>query len=242
MFDPLLLPRPPDLILAAGVLEHIVDIERFLEEVYNNLNNEGLFFVSVPNTDQYFKTSNLDSLSFEHVNYFCKRNLELLFECYGFEGIGCAISESQNELFAWGRKNKNIEKRSPASINGVLESETKYFGEQAKRINFYAERLKPAIEKRIANGDGLCFCSGGFNAAAMTRNSSGIRFWDGDEAKWNKRWLSNLRTIESTAQLQVDPPDVCVIFAEHHYEKIASKLRSALGSESRTEIIPATAL
>ena len=70
-----------DLIILSHVLEHVYDIQDFMEKVKKKLTNNGLIYIEVPNADNYDKMIYdlpLQELKIEHINYFSKIALNSL--------------------------------------------------------------------------------------------------------------------------------------------------------------------
>ena len=70
-----------DLIILSHVLEHVYDIQDFMEKVKKKLTNNGLIYIEVPNADNYDKMIYdlpLQELNIEHINYFSKIALNSL--------------------------------------------------------------------------------------------------------------------------------------------------------------------
>ena len=78
-----------NLIILSQVLEHIVDIDRCMNNLKKWLRKDGKVFVSVPcedMCDQYYGSIS-SLLCSEHVNHFGKKSLDRLFMTYGFEDV-----------------------------------------------------------------------------------------------------------------------------------------------------------
>ena len=86
-----------DCIFSYGCLEHIDDLESFFEESRSCLNNNGLFFHSVPNSKLSFKQFNLDHLLHQHINYFTPKNGVSLFNSQGFKDSSFSLTKNKNE-------------------------------------------------------------------------------------------------------------------------------------------------
>lgn len=92
-----------DLIVLRHVLEHIFDLDAFLNYVKSNLDEEGFLYVEVP--DWSFFNHDTDPLIFEHLNQFSTYNLILLLRRAGWQ---CEVVE------------KSICPDDPATPNRVI--------------------------------------------------------------------------------------------------------------------------
>ena len=119
-------------------LEHVIDLEATLVELYEKLEEGGLLFVEVPNcTDEYYK---LDVGDIPHIHFFTEDSLVMLFTKYGFELIRSGtygFTNNENYLY---RKNPNN-----ISNNIYLESK-KSVKENIKREN--GEILRALFKKK----------------------------------------------------------------------------------------------
>lgn len=84
-----------DLIIMTGVLEHIMNIDEFLNECLRYLSSDGYLCISVPDVMQFCNDIDLyQQFSVEHINFFNKISIENLLGKYGFTNI--AFDDSLN--------------------------------------------------------------------------------------------------------------------------------------------------
>jgi hypothetical protein len=70
-------------IAAYYVLEHVRDIQKFVQTAYDQLKKEGYFIIEVPNLDELYY--HLGAIScVEHLNFFTPKTLESFMHRYGF--------------------------------------------------------------------------------------------------------------------------------------------------------------
>lgn len=84
-FDPL--PGSPhDLVIAVGVLEHLRDLDRALDNLATGLAPDGLLYLEVPDLEGFHLTNEApyQEFSTEHINFFTRRSLDNLMGCKGF--------------------------------------------------------------------------------------------------------------------------------------------------------------
>ena len=70
-----------DMIIISHVLEHIYDIDIFLNSVECQLNEDGYIYIEVPNADNYDLLKEicpLQEINIEHINFFTKYSLNKL--------------------------------------------------------------------------------------------------------------------------------------------------------------------
>lgn len=79
-----------DCLTFTHVFEHILNLKEILNESHRVLNDNGLIFIEVPDTQNYHKHPVFDFYWFnikEHINHFTKESLQNLVEKFGFELI-----------------------------------------------------------------------------------------------------------------------------------------------------------
>lgn len=74
-----------DLVIASGVLEHIVDLQESMRKISRIISDNGYFIVIVPNAEQFISTIQFpfEAFSMEHINFFTKDTLSTLMSNYG---------------------------------------------------------------------------------------------------------------------------------------------------------------
>jgi hypothetical protein len=82
----------------------------------------------------------------------------------------------------------------------------------------------------------LGFYAGGHILASLADIGQYSRFFDGDETKWGKCWLSGLSPIEPPSNLQSDPVDVVIVCSEHYFSAILAHLRENVGLSEAVKI------
>ena len=98
-----------DIVVAYYVLEHVLDLNTFLETIYNNLNDNGIVIFEVPDANKYFR-DDTGLLALEHVSHFTPNSMTRLMQKYGFDLIEITRSfTSRDEGFVGVfRKSKEI--------------------------------------------------------------------------------------------------------------------------------------
>ncbi|HUU28065.1 MAG TPA: class I SAM-dependent methyltransferase [archaeon] len=81
------LEQKMDVIVSRFNLEHILDISRYVEKITDDLKEDGLVFIQVPNIEYYFNNGQPLFVDYEHIQYFNLRSLCALFERFGFSLI-----------------------------------------------------------------------------------------------------------------------------------------------------------
>ena len=78
---------PYDAFFIINFLEHIPNLNSFLEAIYNNLSNSAVGLIEVPNFDMTIKNNLFSDFISDHLYYFTKETLRRVLELNGFEII-----------------------------------------------------------------------------------------------------------------------------------------------------------
>ena len=209
-----------DCIFSYGCLEHIIDIESFLNSCRNFLKEGGLFIHNVPNIDISIKNGLIDQLLHEHINYFSPENSIPLLENQGFIKGGYQLTNAENEMTIWGYYDDEKILSWPFFRYQDEKEKIKKF---KKLIDKKTKIIVKGINKLIKNKKTIGFYAGGFEYAEKL-NLKDIRYFDGDEFKVGKSWILNKPIIESPKNLVKNPVDFVIIFKSHYFEPIKNNL------------------
>lgn len=82
--------RNYDLLLISHVLEHVYDLNKFLDKIKNNINSNGIVYIEVPNSEKYDLMQYdvpMQEINIEHINFFSKHSLAKLMILNNFTPI-----------------------------------------------------------------------------------------------------------------------------------------------------------
>lgn len=100
---------PYDGFYVMNFLEHIPDLKSFLKAIYNNLKEDGVGLVEVPNGDMIISKGMFSELMLDHLSYFTSDTLKNVLEINGFEVISCEVIWHDYIISAIVKKRSNIE-------------------------------------------------------------------------------------------------------------------------------------
>ena len=225
-----------DCVFSSGCLEHIENISEFLNESFKSLNENGLFFASVPNSYIHFNNGSVEELCYEHINYFTPHNAIRFLQANRFKDCGYKLNKVGNELFFWGYKDKRKKKID-------LTKDKENFSGEEKILQIYEKKIQDKwfskisyLKKQIKNGCKIGFYGGGYTLA-WKLNKKNLFFFDGDEFKWKKKWLTCLKKIESPEKIKDRKIDILVICRPHYFYEIESYLQDLNYIPKLTKII-----
>ncbi len=99
-----------EIIWMSHVLEHMVDLEGFLTRIKSNLDDNGIFFIEVPNAE-HKPTLNSSINENPHVYHFSKNSLYNLMKNMGFKIISCNCFRPATKIE--GMRNKIFKNKFP---------------------------------------------------------------------------------------------------------------------------------
>ena len=99
-----------EIIWMSHVLEHMVDLEGFLNRIKNNLKDNGIFFIEVPNAE-HKPTLNASINKNPHIYHFSKYALSNFMKNLGYEIIKCDCFRPATKTE--GMKNKIFKTKFP---------------------------------------------------------------------------------------------------------------------------------
>jgi hypothetical protein len=79
-----------DCLILSHVLEHIYDINKFIETISLNINDNGLLYIEIPNAEYYDKITDLcplQEINIEHINFFSKYALNKLLIKHNYQAV-----------------------------------------------------------------------------------------------------------------------------------------------------------
>ena len=87
-----------DVIIMSHILEHVINPERVLSNLKNNLSEKGILFIEVPNCETIKELDNSISTQ-PHIYHFTKYGLEKLVENIGYEILRVGFFHSKLNSF-----------------------------------------------------------------------------------------------------------------------------------------------
>ncbi|CAN0618932.1 putative C-methyltransferase [Burkholderia multivorans] len=209
-----------DVVIAYGVLEHIVAPVRFMQQVAAQLANDGAAYLAVPNCEPYLRTGDISCLLHEHWSYFTASTLRNVLGRAGF------ISETLNSgfggsLYARCKSGNGIE-------SGADDSDAMMFEHFRERANDVTARMRSVLND--ANGDVGLYVPGrvmNLLATLGTSHSSRLRFFDDNPSMTGQYFPGLPVPIENFSGLVARPPARLFVATRSFQNAIVEKLRAA---------------
>lgn len=220
-----------DLIIANNVLAHVPELNGFIEGIRNNLSNQGVAIVEVPNTKTTFDQGAFDQIYHEHYSYFTRASLAYMFHMHGMAVV------RMEDIQSHGGSLRAIFRLMPSSYVEQKEFiEEKAFLQKTKTIKFEYQQI---LNKLKDNGNNII----AYGAAAKGNvflNYLGIKSdiidycVDETPAKQGKYLPGSRIPILSPFSLEInEKPDYCLILPWNFREEISEKIPKSIQILSR---------
>lgn len=217
------LPQSPfSAFFILNYLEHLPNPNSTLRDIWNNLADDGLGIVEVPNFDMIFKKKLFFEFISDHLLYFTRDTLATTLKINGFEIIECREVWHDYILSAVVRKNSPLN-LAPFSKNFLNLKES---------INSFIESAKAKSRKVAIWGAG----HQALTIIALMNLSDRIEYVvDSATFKQGKYTPATHVPIVPPQKLDSDPVDSIIVMAASYSEEVVKLIRQKY--ETRIEIV-----
>ena len=223
-----------DCILSHAVLEHIENPRPFLQETYDKLNENGLVFIAVPDSEKKMQVGDASILSHQHLNYFTRNSLACIMQAAGFVEVEVISSNQRSILYGWGIK------RTMKHPSGMARFE--HGADQMVFTSFRTNLGKniQAIQKLVEAYEGaqktVGFYAPSGALGSFIRFGQQARIFNTDKVK-QKKYLNGFASmIEPPENLIGCPVDILFVESIDYDREIRNEL-SIKGIDKHTSII-----
>jgi len=123
-----------NLIYCNDVFEHIRDVSRFSREVFEYLDEDGVFCIATTNSTRSIALGDISMLEHQHVNMFTERSIRLILRNAGFSDVDIRSGSYGSTFHIVARKTNfiNVEKEREGILNCL-----DYFDKSAQNIESF---------------------------------------------------------------------------------------------------------
>jgi 2-polyprenyl-3-methyl-5-hydroxy-6-metoxy-1,4-benzoquinol methylase/predicted nucleic-acid-binding Zn-ribbon protein len=223
-----------DLIILSAVLEHILDVESFLQAIKKLLAPKGLFFVSVPNMDLFFKSISLpyQQFSSEHIQYFTSATLTTCLEKNGFyvaKGKGIEIENkvtkvTDPELFSLSVRRLS-KKKSPIQYDGQGICNIQNYLEGSCFLEW---DLKSKLDSKLINKKNIIVWGAGVSTLRLLNtiiDVSKINYFVDSNVRYHDKYICGKKIMppENIERYSRDP---ILVLSPAYKEEIIEQIKS----------------
>lgn len=203
-------------------LEHLADPNSTLRGIYNNLTDDAIGLVEVPNFDMILRNKLFSEFIGDHLFYFTKETLNTTLRLNGFEIIEC------NEMWYDYIISAIVKKRGKLDISHFY----KYQAQLKNEIEEYIRRFK---DKKVA------IWGAGHQALAvisLINLADKIKYViDSAAFKQGKYTPATHIPIVSPDALNFDPVDAVIIMAASYSDEVAKTIRRKFDRNLKVSIL-----
>lgn len=117
---------PYDGFICYNFLEHIPNINSFIEKISNNLTPEGVGLVTVPNLNYLIKTRSFYEFVPDHLSYFTIQTLKNLFKSHNYKIIESNLINNENDILLLVKRKRHLKKTIFNKPKKLLDIKKKY--------------------------------------------------------------------------------------------------------------------
>ena len=213
---------PFDMFFMLNFLEHLPDPNSVLLGISNNLSDNAVGLVEVPNFDMILKKNLFSEFTSDHLLYFTKETLNATLRQNGFEIISCENVWQDYIISAI------VKKRGRLDLSQFGRHQLKLKNEVEEYINRFK---KNAVAIWSAGHQALAIIS-------LTGLSNKIKYViDSAPFKQNKFTPSTHIQIVSPERLDIDPVDAIIVMAASYSDEVAKIIRQKYSQKIAVAIL-----
>ena len=205
-----LVGAPFDCFFIMNFFEHLPDPNTTLKALYNNLTDDGIGLIEVPNFDMILENNLFSEFINDHLFYFTRDTLKSTLERNGFEVVECKEVWYKYIISAVVKKRRQTDTR-------------KFYTQQHKITNDIQHFVSKYDDDTVA-----IYGAGHQSLAVMALAGLGdiIKYVVDDAPfKQNKYTPATHVPIVPNSYLEEDPVDAIIIMAASYSDEVANKLK-----------------
>lgn len=214
-----------DMIFHVDVLEHVNDYIDFLHHQYEQLNDNGVVVINVPDATDSIKVGDISMAMHQHLNYFTETSLSSVLKTAGFEVVSIDKAGYGGSLYAVGKKRRNI--ASARSGDGCSDYDN--FSSQAEKVIASFSDFSGRVLSENNRTLGFYVPLRTLPYIAMQGIYEGFRFFD-DTGHWHMNVFDGVDVlIENFNDLKQNPVTDLVIMSLTFGDVIRNKVLKEFG-------------
>ncbi len=215
-----------DLVVSSGLLEHVPNPIEILAAKANDLSQDGLVIISVPDSQPNIQFGDISMTMHEHLSYFDEESIRLMADRAGYDIVALERAKYGLSLYCCMKK-----KPTPHSTSSGEKSMTK-FAEFIARSESGMRSFRSCIGPLLDDNDvsiGFYVPLRALPYLSTLKRFSGIRFFDDNPGVHNTYFDGFDVPIESFSDLQDRPVTHIFLMSLPHAEIIADRIRETFG-------------
>jgi SAM-dependent methyltransferase len=217
-----------DFIIGFGLLEHLIEYDKFFDAVREQLKDNGFVIFAVPDCEPYLQAGDISFLLHEHWSYFTASTLRTTIQKFARLQTDVDKGRFGGTLYSASRNNKTSKVVSRSDPTDKFEK----FNRFIVKSNAAAKEITKYLQTAQINNQtvGIYVPGRAVNVLATIKEKiplTGLRFFD-DNNSLHDTYLPGFDIpIESRDDLLKRPTDRVVIMSRSFGNKIAQELKMA---------------
>lgn len=232
-----------DIVACFHTLEHIFDINLFLEKISQIISNDGLVYIEVPNSLKMGFVTIEEFYPFEHMSHFNAYNLKLFLLKYNFNQFFIDTKDKTNlRILAKKSFKKNIikfdKKKIKRNISIFLKNFKVYQKKNSHYRKFIINKINEKIKKNYLQKKVTAIYGAGIHThylLDLLKNSNYIRYiFDSDESKKGAAFFKyKIKHVSQILNFKIDT----IIISSVNFENEIFKSLKKINFKNKVEII-----
>lgn len=152
---------PFDAFICFNFLEHAPNPKLFINKIFDNLNENGVGLVTVPNLDYLIKTKSFYEFVSDHLSYFTKNTLKFAFENNKFKVLSIDYINNKNDIIAVVKKSNQFKPKKKINVTRLK------LGKEFNEVENLIKTLKEISKKYQKNKKKIAIWGAGHRTLAL---------------------------------------------------------------------------
>lgn len=217
-----------DVYIHYDVLEHIEDPVLFLQNHFDELNENGLIVFAVPDCSSYIQNGDISMIIHEHINFYDVESLGIVAARAGFHVLNIEKAKYGGVLYCVAQK-KNTKPLIyiQQDDHDCDQKFIQYVEQHKKLIQIIKEFIEDSFAQRKSIGFYIPLRS--IPYLSMLGIKKNIRFFDDDRGVHRKYFDGFPVAVENFEDLKINPVDHMIILSCAFGDKIKEKIKNNFG-------------
>lgn len=217
-----------DCVIVRHVLEHIHELEEFVQLIAEILDKDGIVVVEVPSLDEMIFQKNYSNIFHEHLNYFSERTLNYLFSKASLvPAYTKYVDIHGGAIFAVYKKNeaeeivsKEEKQLDSGKITSFFDSFDKYYASLGNKVS------QMNVQNKVVHGFGASHRTFTILGCSNLTSDNIPYIYDSNPFLHGKTLNGVGSKIVSPQLIEEHSPDAIIIFATSYEKEISELLRN----------------
>jgi SAM-dependent methyltransferase len=242
--------RPFDAFFILNFLEHLPEPNAVLQGIHNNLTDDGIGLIEVPNFDMIMQKKLFSEFIGDHLFYFTRETLSSTLWLNGFEIVDCTVEWYDYIISVVVRPIRNYQ-RKPGKVEWAKDTEFTNISNGVKKrkktdlsdFQSYQTKLKKDIEKYLSlfKNKKVAIWGASHQALAIISllNLSGRIVYVIDSAVFKQGKFTPATHIPIVApeKLNSEPVDAIIVMAAGYSDEVAKIIRQKFDKNIKISIL-----